>query len=374
MIAVVILGIICMSLMALFKDKEKGLTGAFLVATIFLCIRYEWGNDYASYLSSFFDYNSFSFGLFNIESSGSLRGHNEYGWVILNRLFGKLGVGFFGFVMVISIFENWILYHMVKKYVNPKYYWVAVFFWVFSTSFCVNASMIRQYFCICLYMIVADLMIQKKVKGYLLWAIGIILLGSTVHRSFIVMIISLPLFYIHIIRNRISIIWISAIVIVFVIWSFVGRSITAPLMLNILEDNEELSDYMNYVELGGDISVNTGLGMLFRYILLVVWILLLPKIEKEKQSFVILIIASYFFDVIRGITPMASRLTLYLTALSMICWTFMLDVLKKWPWLYGVLILEVIMLATSFIRFFYSPVWIDNFLYYHTIFEAVSWM
>ena len=373
MLAVLFLGIISL-LLTLIKDKEKGLTWAFAIVTIFLGVRYNWGNDYVNYLLSFYEYNNYTFSVFDIYESGNLARHNEYGWVILCRLFGTMGLGFFGLIMAMTVFESIVLYRLIKTHIDPKYYWVAVFLWIFSTSFCINSSMIRQYFCVCLYMIVIDLMVQKKGKVYWLWSIIIILVGSTIHRSFVITIISLPLYYIHIKQKRLSIVWTAAILVVFLLWNRFGRSFVEPLMYNVLEDSEDLSGYMDYLMLEKKDTIGSGLGTIFRYIMFVIWLLLLPKVEREKQSFVILIIMSYFFDVIGDIVPMASRLTLYFTTVSLLCWTYLVDMVKQWPWLYGVFAVEIALIAKSFVDFFYSPIWIDCFLHYHTIFEASSWL
>lgn len=374
MVAVLLLCFICLLFVTLQKNKESGLKWAFFTATLFLCIRYDWGNDYLDYLEMFNSYNRLSFDLLDLNQNYGIARNNEYGWIVLNRLFGFLGVGFFGFIIGVSIFESWTLYRVVVKYVEPKYYWVAVLFWIFSTSFCINASMMRQHFCICLYFIVTELMTDKKVKGYLIWSILIILIGTTIHRSFLFTLVSLPLFYIKVNNQKTSIIWLILGVAVFILWSHFGGRILEPIMMEVIENNDDYSSYMKYVGIEKTNALSTGLGQIFRYVMFGIWLWLLPKVEKHNQILIILFLFSYFFEVAAGIVSLAGRLALYYSALNLICWTTLFSSAKKWPILYLLFIIELAILIRAFIGFFYSSVWIENFMHYHTIFEAGHWM
>ena len=194
MVAYFTIAFIAVFLALIPRNKKFGLNCAFLVITTFLAIRYMWGNDYPAYLAMFQDFNTANFDLFDIEKNAALRGGKEYGWVILNRVFGALHLGFFGMIIALTIFENWVIRRIILKFVEPKYYWIAIAFYVFSTWFPTDASMMRQYLCVCLYMLVVELMTEKKVRGYIFWALGIIALGTSIHLSTIIMFASLPLY------------------------------------------------------------------------------------------------------------------------------------------------------------------------------------
>ena len=374
MIANLLLGILAVLLCLFIKDKKKGLKWAFFIITLFLSVRYGWGNDYMSYLDSFREYSQEGFKLFDIEQSGDLRRGNEYGWVILNRLFGYLGVGFFGFVIVLTIFENWTVHRMVAKYVDPKYYWAAIFVFVFSTSFCVNASMLRQYLCMCIYLLVVDLMVEKKYKWYLILSIALIFLATTIHRSSVMLFATLPLFYIHVDNTKASRIWMTLIAVLFVAWSVYGRVLIEPMMLNILEGNEDYSEYIQYIGQNSSGLSETGLGVIFRYIMFGTWLLLLPNIDKNQQPIIILGIASYFLEIVGDIAPIAGRLQLYFSCMDLLRWAWLLTIAKKTPIVYGLFIAETMIIVKCFFEFFYNPTWIRAYLHFHTIFEAGEWM
>ena len=106
----------------------------------------------------------------------------------------------------------------------------------------------------------------------------------------------------------------------------------------------------------------------------VMWLLLLPNVERNKQSLVLLIITGYFFGVLVSIAPLAGRLSLYFNAVSLIAWSYLFSMTKKWPALYVVLLMQVAVLIREFIGFYYNPLWYEKCYHYQTIFEAANWM
>lgn len=374
MVANIILGVICLLFIFIIPDKKKALKVVFFITTFFLSIRYMWGNDYPEYLGYFNFFNGYSFGLFDITSSGEIYKRNEFGWVILNRLFGSIGFGFFGLVIVLSIFENWIMYRVISKHVDPKYYWVAIFFYIFSTSFAVNASMMRQYFCICLYMLVVDLMIDKNVRGYLWWSIGLILFGTCFHTTNIVMILTLPFFFINFNSSKIPYIWMIVIAVGFLLWNLLGYSLMDSTIAMIMRNSDEYSSYEAYLEME-NAGANSGLGMIFRYVMFIVWLLLLPQFEeKDKQAIIILGLISYFLDVAVAVVPLATRFQAYFTILDMVRWAWLVQVARKHPLLYVLFVAQIAITARVFYGFYYSEVWTDLTFQYQTIFSAGEWM
>ena len=360
-------------IMLFVNNKEKGLKWVFFIVTAVLCVRYQWGNDYLEYLDRFSDWSSERFSLFNVDESRSVVRNEEFGWVILNRLFAITGLGFFGLVIALTIFENWVIRHIIVKYVEPQYYWVSVSFWLFSTSFCVNASMMRQFLCICLYLIVVDLMLEKK-KGYLWWSIGIILLGATFHRSNVALLATLPLFYVRFKLNRKTTIWLVVLALMFAVWRVFGQSLIEPYVLSFVDNSVSFSVYMSYV--GEEkATANTGLGVIFRYIIFIVWLILICGIEdNKKQTIIFLGIVSYFFEPIQTIVPLASRFTRYFAMTDMLRWAYLFEMAKKKPLLYVFFVVQVLFMLKEIPEFYYSSIWINKCLEFHTIFEAPSWM
>lgn len=375
MVVYLIVGIIAVLLSLLDNNKKRGLYFAFSIITVFLGIRYMWGNDYIAYLDNYQVFNTFDFDLFDIGASGDLYRHNEWGWVVINRLFGFLHLGFFGMIIALTLFENLVVFKFFEKHITPKRYWMAILFWYFNVmSFCVNASMMRQYLCICIYLIVVDLMISKEKKGYLLWSIGIILLSMTIHRSGIVLLGSLPFFYLRLNKGRSSFVFLVVVGIVFIFWNAFGTSIIEPIVMNVLEE-DEFSEYMIYVGEQKSGALSSGLGVIFRYIVFASYLIMLPHFEKEKQQPIVsLFLLSYFFEPIAAIAPLASRLALYFSFFTPLCWTWLFEKGKMRPILYVLFAAELAILIREIPLFFYSKLWMSSFFEYHTIFSAEGWM
>ena len=356
------------------SNKKFGLNCAFLVITTFLAIRYMWGNDYLAYLEMYQDFNTAGFSLFDIEKNAALRGGKEFGWVILNRIFGTLHLGFFGMIIALTIFENWVIRRIIIRFSPPKYYWVAVAIYTLSTSFLINASMMRQYLCICLYLLVVELMTFKEKRGYLLMGVGLILLGTTFHLSNIAMIISLPLFYIHFQPRGRSYVWMIGIGVVIALWNIYSYSFLDTTILNLMMVDEGLRSYAAYMheETNG---ADSGLGVIFRYLKLAVLLWLVPKIkEKNTQTIFLLLIFSYFFEAVSLVVPTAGRFIGYFAILNMLLWSFIFQYAKRQPWLYLLIIGQILIMHRETVGFFASPIWHNHFIEFHTIFEVNQWM
>lgn len=376
MYAYLLMGFSALFLSLFISDKSKGLLWSFIVITVFLAFRYMWGNDYPTYLKIYYDIKMIGGGLFDFsEVDDYTLIHKEYGWFFLNRLAAKLHVGFFGLVIVLTLFECWTVFRVIRKYVPENYYWVAILVWVFSvSSFCVNASMMRQYLAMCIYLIVIDLMIEKRGRLYLLWSIGLLLFASTIHRSAFVLLLSLPLFFLNVKKTRFTYLGIAFLGVLFVAWRLMGRDILEPIMTRFLEDSEDFSAYLSYLGEEQSGGLSSGLGVIFRYVLLATWLLLLPSFEGKQQAIVMLLILSYFFEVVGDIAPVAGRLALYFSFLSMICWALLLEKAKNNQILYGLFVIEIVLIVRTIPGFFHSPIWVEAFSHYQTILSAPSWM
>ena len=122
-------------------------------------------------------------------------------------------------------------------------------------------------------------------------------------------------------------------------------------------------------------GANSGLGMIFRYVMFIVWLLLLPQFEeKDKQAIIILGLISYFLDVAVAVVPLATRFQAYFTILDMVRWAWLVQVARKHPLLYVLFVAQIAITARVFYGFYYSEVWTDLTFQYQTIFSAGEWM
>ena len=137
-VTVAFVGVIAMFFASLPRKSFKyGLEVAWIIIGIFLAIRYDFGNDYLGYLDGFNYINSWA--TFQIYEEM----HAEPGWQLLCYLFRPLG--FFAMVAVLTLFECYVIYRLIKAYVPERYYWLSIFLYVFTPSMMlIGASMMRQ--------------------------------------------------------------------------------------------------------------------------------------------------------------------------------------------------------------------------------------
>lgn len=177
---------IIISIIALFfaiigsRDKNtKGLEIAFVIITIFSCLRYNFGTDYMSYMESFNrDYN------YSIDTILSDDDFKDKGWFIIGKYLHPLG--WFVFVALLSIYCNIVYYKYIKKYAPQEYYWLSFFLYVFTFDmFMLQQSMIRQGWAIALmlnaYMLFDDFDIKHKWR--IIGAFVITVLAISIHKS-----------------------------------------------------------------------------------------------------------------------------------------------------------------------------------------------
>ena len=172
----IIIGLISTLIAAMYKRTRYSLELSFIFFSFFFAIRYDFGNDYLSYLNHFEAVcDSYDF-----DSALSASTSFEAGWVLLCRLFRP--IGFFGMVFVLTILENLIIYRLINKYVPVKWHWLAVFSYVMTSSLCLTGlSMMRQFLAMCICMIAIDLALKKR--GYFIWALFLVLLSTQFHTS-----------------------------------------------------------------------------------------------------------------------------------------------------------------------------------------------
>ena len=97
------------------------------------------------------------------------------------------------------------------------------------------------------------------------------------------LILFLPFFYLTNIPGRIRSIWSVALLLIFIVWSQFGSVIVEPLVFSVLEDNEELSSYMYYLDFDKRNTLVSGFGAIFRYVVFFIWLLTIPRVNKNQK-------------------------------------------------------------------------------------------
>jgi len=337
------------------NSKYGGFEVAFILLTIFMSIRYNFGNDYRAYSNLFLE-------LGNYKNHDFVR--TEVGWNFLCWLFQP--IGFFGMIIVLTIFEYAVIYRLIKKYVPKDWYWLSVLIFTLNTDYMlVCGSMMRQFLAMCIFILAVEFIVKKR----WLTAIVFILLASLVHTSALVLLPFCFLGYLNIsLTNKKALMWLGVYVLVF----FAAVELLGDFVFNFLV-LDQFEKYEVYVGEEKE-AVDTGLGVIFNMVLYA-FLLFYQKYQSENMKIIFMLFAiSVFFNVFADIAPLIGRLGYYFSFFSIICYPWLFKMIKNDLLKYSLMIAFVIVMAKSFIGFFDpAGIWYKTFYNYQTIFSATSW-
>ncbi|MCK9217609.1 MAG: EpsG family protein [Firmicutes bacterium] len=349
---------ILLAYLARYQNFRYGLETAFVLLTVFIGIRYNWGNDYHSYYQLYLTItNSPS------ESLSSFR--SEVGWNFINRI--STTIGFFGMVILLTVFEYVVIYYMIKKHVRKEWYWLSVFIFTLSVAFMlVTSSMMRQFLAVCVFMIAFELLLNRK------WIVSIllILLSSLFHRSALIL---LPFAGIAVLNINLSRKGAGVWFLMYLVMYFFAVDLLGNLFFKLIE-LEQFEKYQTYLFRDKG-SIGSGLGVLFAMIM---YFFLLDNQKhqnvKMKRIFLMLAFAP-LFEMFGDISPYTSRLAYYFSIFSIIVYPAMFGTIKNRMLRYGLLAGYILITLKSFFEFF-NPIgiWHEFFYKYQTIFSASHWM
>jgi hypothetical protein len=119
---------------------------AFLIIFLTTALRFNFGTDYMNYYKAFNIVKQ----SYSITSINFIYFDYERAWLILNYI--SKPIGFFGFIIILSAFLCYTYYALIKKYVAPKYYWLAIFIYVFTFDIMwIQFSALRQALAIAIF-------------------------------------------------------------------------------------------------------------------------------------------------------------------------------------------------------------------------------
>lgn len=188
------------------RRKKWFLPLSFMVITVFLAIRYNYGLDYPSYLELF------SRGA----TSTSYRGDSEVLFYRMMHLFPH----FYQFVIAYTVLIMGMLFLMVRKYCNEKYYAFFIIMFMLMPAMCLNLmSAMRSSMAACVIWLGIYLFYLKQ-KRWILYMM-IIVVASGFHLSALVFLL-LPL--LDILVNRVSGRGLLYVLVACLVLSFIGTS------------------------------------------------------------------------------------------------------------------------------------------------------
>jgi hypothetical protein len=356
MIATIMLGLIStlFAYLSKYRNLEWGLKVSFVLIYLFLALRYNFGNDYEGYREGFIriaQYDQVNFYDFMLLY--------EPGWVLLNWLFKP--IGFFAMTAVLAFFSCVVYYRFIIKYVPVRYYWLAIFMYIFYPDFMlVHSSTMRQSIAIMLFVFSLDYLYKRDAIRYFL-CIG---LASLFHFTAIILA---PVYLLTFINQKISKIYGAIFVSIFVSLFLFGESLSPYFKLFISGFSEK---YEFYQDAG---VVNTGFGFLY-YSALFIIILYFERLQNREVALVFKIaIISFMVMPLTLIVEMLSRLGMYFAPATIIAYPNILKTTKKPVSKVSFTTILLVITIYQFINFFFSDTYKDYFGTYQTIFSAPQW-
>ena len=361
MIAATVLGVfaVLFAFAANYKNTQWGLKISFTLIFIFLALRYNFGNDYSAYLYGFLTMNReesidmYFWGLYY-----------EPGWIFLNRLFNSFG--FFLLIPTLALFNCVAYYYLITKYVPVKYYWLAVFIYVFYPDFMlIHASAMRQSIAIIFFLFSIQYIHKKNVIRYVLC----IAAASLFHVSVLSL---LPIYVIGLLSHRtyrvIGLIFISFYV--FLINSAQTLSEVVYFLVNTY-----FPKYSGFNEAG---SVDSGFGLLYFGVMSVLTILFTRRDESETELIFIISIISTMIIPLNFLIGTIGRMGMYFFPATIIAYSVIPARIKDGDIkniIGRTIFITIIIVATSyrFMQFFNSEIYKNSYTVYQTIFSAPQW-
>lgn len=359
MYATIIIGVIAV-LLSYFNQNSynnKLLKCSFVLITLFLALSYDWGPDVPTYDQEFKYISLQSFSITDFSAWNEIRRNGEFGWTFLIILFSKFSFYFFRFVLF-SV-ENYIIYILVRDFVDKKWQWLSAFIYVFNASefMVISSPMMRQWLAMCL--IVGAFLLYKK-QSYKA-AIALICIAPLIHSSAILCIAIIPLLFINLEFSFLQKGVILSFVTLFILF---GVELVSPFLLLLMSGNLDFYElYLGNVNSGG-----TGIANLIKIFVYVTMFLTMDKLNNNSKTILTIAFVSILFIPLFSVSQLIVRVSFYFSIFSIaaIPMYYSQSSIAK-PIKFGMLLFLLTLYIYGFWAHFTGPVYYDTMYEYHTI-------
>lgn len=359
--------VIVVSLIALFftfldsrGQLRGGMAYGFMLLTFLGVIHYDYGNDYMGYYEIYKDINEHSFDLELIFSGDVFK---EPGWAMLCYLFKPLG-GFFTMVAFLNVIQNFIVFRMIKREVERKWWPFALAIYLFNTSFyLLSFSMMRQELVMFVFLALWPLIRQRNIIPALL----ALLLCSTIHTSSVILLPFIFIGYLPVNRGKI----LSFILIVLFVLVWWQREFLND-VLKVMSVMDNFSKYEEeYADAG--FSLTFGLGYFVNQIPFILSLLYIAQKKGDDNAIRLVVLSSvgYLLAPFSSIIPLIGRLSYYFGTYSIIATHKIYNGLTNVYLKYGCLLLYFFMMLIGYHGFFHSPVFGEYYKEFNTVFSIL---
>lgn len=342
---------------------KGGMKWGFVIVTILGMIHYDYGNDYMSYYELYNQVTSYNFDWAGIIAKDYYR---EPGWVILCWLFKPLG-GFFVMVAVLNLIQNYIVYKFIQRNVNKIWWPIAVFVYLFATSFyLMSFSMMRQSFVLIVFLGMWRFIEERK------WWIPLVVfwLLSFVHSSAIVLIPFAFLGYMPMKNGKL--IGVLYVLILLLLW--LSKNTINDIFSYALAMDDSFAQYADTYEQDNP-TIQLGVGFVLNMIPFILSVIFLIDNEHghsaSQKMIVALAAISYIVAPFSQIIPASGRLGMYFSIYKLGAIPLVYSNVRNRNVRYLLLGLCLFMILYDYIIFFKNPVWVDKYTNFHTIFGVL---
>lgn len=340
-------------LLAFSKIREKNLFSlSFFVLAVFAVLRYDYGNDYQSYM---YAHNA-------IRGGWGDPFESEISFTFINKIIPN----YYLLIAVLSIFFLYVVNRLINSNLDSIYKGLAVLVFVINPYlFLMNLSAIRQCIAMCILILSLKCLKERKLLEYVL----MVALASTFHTSAIVLF---PLYF-FVNDKKMNRIQAGLLVSGMVLLLFEGMFVTELIETGLKFFNN--SDYVHHFSQDSSNSLRATVltGIYFIYVAIN-----LTHLEGYKLICGKLYLIGLFFGMIAFHYSMFTRLQMYFDIFSVIALPAIIEyyfqnATNKLEILIHLFIFPFAILGIYIARyfsFFANPMW-SSFSTYHTIFEAL---
>jgi hypothetical protein len=345
--------IVLIAYFARYKNTRFLFELAFISIFLFTALRFEFGRDYPAYfesfktISDFSDITSIDYNLFRFEPL----------WAILNYIFKP--VGFFGFIAILSAFICYTYYSLIKKYVDPKYYWMAIFIYVFSSDIMwIQFSAIRQALSIAIFIHSVKFLNEKRNPVAF---IAMNLFGGLFHSSAYFMIPLVIFSFERIKKSK-----LTGLIILAIFWGlmFFGDMYLSQMMkLTSFLSGDRYTSRFDF-----DIDTSTTLIGSIAWGTLLFIVIFYARYQQENKKNLFYLTALY--SMVYVMTPLvwlAGRMGYYFAAFSIVVYPLIMQYEKNKTVKIGIFTIFAVFLLYRLMNFFELGWVIEGYSKYQTI-------
>lgn len=310
----------------------------------YLSLRYDYGNDYFSYMNIFESVKNFG-----VNSTANDYERIESGWIWLNSIFDS---GNFIFFVVFNSIWQLLAVFILLRYVDlGKYFLFCLAVYIFHPlNMLTLLSAMRQSVALTFFVISLRYIINKNFPIFALFT----LIASFFHTTALLLF---PIYFIHNSLNRINLIWmISAIFIIVSYVLFVPDQMNY-IFSNFISNSSYLDKYDMYLESG---SVRSGAMLFFNGFVVIVLSYCFNR-EREREFgrlFILLTIIGSILSIMSASLIILQRFLVYFAIFSIMS-----------------IPISVRVLPNGIYRIGFSGVYLSYLLFiYYSVFGTDTWM